>query len=343
MTNPDIRIGVGRCIYGLPLLVLSAFLTGCPGQSWLITPVTSRRELTETRIHRDAWPALDKVAVIDVTGIIRNTRPARLLGEGEQPVSLLAEELDKARRDPLVKAVILRINSPGGTVTASELMHDEIRRFRKCGKPVIAVLMDVAASGGYYIACACDEIIVHRTTITGSIGVIVQMFDISGTMQLVGVKSDAITSGPRKDSGSPFRAMTPEERALFQQVVNELYDRFVEVVREGRPALDETQVRSLADGRIYTARQALEAGLVDRIGTWHDALDAARQRSGAKRVRAVLYHRPLDYRPNYYAAAPTLLPTEVNLVGLNVGQALESAAPEFLYLWQPGVFNVAQP
>ena len=168
-------LGVAACL----------FAAGCTPPSLLITPVSGRRGLTETEISRDSIFALDKIALIDVSGTIQNGSTMRLFGEGENPVSVLLEQLDKARRDPLVKAVILRINSPGGTVVTSELMHDEITHFKKSGKPVVAVMMDVAASGGYYIACACDEIVAQPSTVTGSIGVIMLMFDVSGTMTMI--------------------------------------------------------------------------------------------------------------------------------------------------------------
>jgi protease-4 len=251
-------------------------------------------------------------------------------------VSLLLEQLDIAREDPRVKGVILRINSPGGTVVASELMRDEILHFRKSGKPVVAVLMDVAASGGYYIACACDEIVAQPSTVTGSIGVLMQTVDVSGTMNLIGVKSDAITSGPNKDAGSPLRAMKPEERQLFQTIVNEMHDRFVRVVDEGRANLDEQQVRALADGRIYTARQALEAGLIDRVAGMREAVAVAKQRAGVKRVRLVTYHRPFDYRANYYSKAPAFPPGDTNLLKLETNALLEQTTPRFYYLWRPG-------
>ncbi|UCF34339.1 MAG: S49 family peptidase, partial [Phycisphaerales bacterium] len=163
------------------LLVITTLLTGCIGDSILLTPVSTKRELVEKEMFRESFFARDKIALIDVSGILLNAPKPELFGEGEHSVSLLLEQLQKARKDERVKAVLLRINSPGGTVTASELMHDEVVHFRKAsGKPVIAYTMDVAASGGYYIACGCDEIIAHPSSITGSIGVVMQMFDVSG-------------------------------------------------------------------------------------------------------------------------------------------------------------------
>ncbi len=313
-------------------------LAGCGQPSLLITPVSARAELEETELSRDSFFARDKIVLIDVTGLILNTPAAQFLGEGEQPVSLLLEQFDKARRDPRVKGVLLRINSPGGSVVASELMHDEISHFRRIsGKPVIAVMMDVAASGGYYIACACDEIVAQPSTVTGSIGVMMQTVDVTGTMNLIGVKTDAITSGALKDAGSPLRAMKPEERELFQKVVNEMYDRFVAVVDAGRAKLDEQAVRKLADGRVYTAKQALEAGLIDRIATLHESVGLVKERIGSSSVRLVKYHRWHEYRPNYYAAAPDLPSATVNLLNVDLRQWRGGATPQFLYLWAPGM------
>jgi protease-4 len=301
----------------------------------LITPVSAQRDLQERVLMRDSWLAFDKIALIDVTGVLSNAPKRQLFGTGEHPVSLLLEQLNKARNDRAVKAVVLRINSPGGGVTASELMHDEITHFKRSGKPVIAVLMDVAASGGYYIACACDEIMAQPSTVTGSIGVIMQLFDVSGTMEIVGVHADAVTSGAFKDAGSPFRSMRPEERDIFQTIVNDMYDRFIEVVDRGRPDLDETTVRTLGDGRVYSAKQALDAGLIDRIGTLREAVELAKQRAGVKRGRLVVYQRPFDYRSTYYANAATRS-NQFNLLNIDLTDWAGSPTPRFMYLWTPG-------
>ncbi len=310
---------------------------GCIPNSFLITPVNSRRDLVETELSRDSLFAIDKIALIDVTGVIQNTHSSTLLSDGEHAVSLLLEQLDKARCDPFVKAVILRINSPGGTVVASELMHDEITRFRQSGKPIVAVMMDVAASGGYYIACACDQIVAQPSTITGSIGVIMLMVDLSGTMSKIGVRTDAITSGVHKDSGSPFRPMRPEERELFENIVEDMYERFVKVVVQGRPTLDEKRARELADGRVYTAGQALEHGLIDGIANLRETVEAIKCRIGARSIRLVTYHRAYDYRPNYYARTPDRPTVDVNLLRLDTAGAFPPPAPQFLYLWHPGI------
>ncbi|MBU0717511.1 MAG: signal peptide peptidase SppA [Planctomycetes bacterium] len=326
----------GLVVTAMAATVSLSSLAGCSRPSMLISMVDGRQALTETTLERDSWWAIDKIVVIEVSGILTNSPKVQLLGEGEHPVSVLLEKLTKARRDPTVKAVILRINSPGGTVVASELMHDEIRRFKESGKPVVAVMMDVAASGGYYIACACDEIAAQPSTITGSIGVVLQMIDVSRTMDLIGVKADAITSGEHKDTGSPFRPMRPEERELFQQIIDEMYGRFVKVVAAGRPGLDEDGVRAIADGRVYTATQAVELGLIDRIATMREVIAGLKQRIGRKNIRLVTYHRYLDYKPNYYAAAPRSPVGDVNLLNIDLSTRLTPPTPRFMYLWCPG-------
>lgn len=314
-------------------------VAGCMPDGILLTPVSTNRELVEETVIREPGLPSDKIAVIDVTGILMNAYEPQFFGQGEHPVSRLLEQLDKAERDPHVVAVVLRINSPGGSVTASELVHQEIARFRKStGKPVFAMMMDVAASGGYYVACACDEIWAYNSTVTGSIGVLAQFLDVSGTMQKIGMNAPAITSGPNKDAGSPFKSMTPEQRAIFQTIVDDMYDGFVAVVTSGRPGLTEEKVRELADGRVYTAGQALKLGLIDHIGTIRDALAALKQRTGSKAVRVVTYRRPLEYRPNYYAQAPGAPSTgvDVNLIKLDVPGLAGLGTPQFLYLWAPG-------
>lgn len=319
------------------LLVGSMAVSGCSAPGLLITPVSTNRELEERVVAREGRFVRDKIAVIDVSGILLNMHTPGLLSEGEHPVSLLREKLDVARHDNNVKAVILRINSPGGTVTASELMYDEIMTFRKAThKPVYALMMDVAASGGYYIACACDHITAYESTVTGSIGVIMQLFDVTGTMTKIGVKTEAITSGEFKDAGSPFKWLSDEEREIFQGIVDNFYDQFVRVVADGRPFLDENSVRTVADGRIYSARDAVSVGLVDQIGSMRSTIVLLKQRLELSRVKVVMYDRPLGYRPNYYAEAPAGTGTQINLLNVNLPE-WTPPTPRFLYLWQPGV------
>ncbi len=334
MINHNHNIRVLVLAVFMPFLAIQA---GCGPQSFKITPVPTDRALEESVLIDEGGLLTPKIALIDVDGIIMNRELGGFLSEGEHPVSLLIEKLDKAAKDKSVKALILRINSPGGSVTASDIMYSELLRFKKETKgkrPVVAVLSDVAASGGYYIACAADEIVAHPTTVTGSIGVIMQMVNFAGTMSKIGVKADAITSGKMKDAGSPLREMKPEEREVFQSLVNQFYDRFVKTVAAGRPKLTEEQVRTIADGRVWSAQQALELGLIDRIGTLRDALADVKEQLGLKKARVVCYHRPLGWKPNVYAESTAGQP-QVNLVNVALPPTWVRPEPQFMYLWAP--------
>lgn len=326
-----------RCWNCALFTLCMSFCGGCAPTGFKITPVPVDRTLKEVELQRDAGWTSDKIALIDVSGVIMNSAKPGLLSKGEHPVSLLLEKLDAARQDGKVKAAILRINSPGGSVTASDIMHSEILRFRAGGKPVVAVMMDVAASGGYYIACACDEIVAYPTSVTGSIGVIMQTVDLTGAMTKIGVASEAIKSGPMKDAGSPFRTLAPEERAIFQGVIDEMYQRFVEVVDQGRKNLDREKVLKLADGRIYTAGQAHDAGLIDHIGSLREAVQRTKQLAGIERCRVVTYQRPLSWHPNIYAQVhdEQPAPQATSLFHLDWPSWLRPGEVNFMYLWTP--------
>jgi protease-4 len=277
-----------------------------------------------------------KVLMVEVDGVITESSDvADFFGTvSEGMVGRLREELDLARKDDAVKALVLRINSPGGTVTGSDLIYDEIQRFKHERKlPVIAQLMGTAASGGYYVALAADEIHAERTTVTGSIGVIFSGFNLAGLMEKLGVENQTITSGAFKDAGSMLRRMRPEERAQMQSVIDDLYARFLEVVKAGRTKLTAEQIRTLADGRIYSASQAQKLGLVDEIGTLDSSVKRARELAGVGSARVITYHRPREYTNNYYTRAN---PRREPLVDVWPSQ-LTLQGPAFLYLWAPGL------
>jgi protease-4 len=254
--------------------------------------------------------------------------------ESRPQVPLLArvrEELEMAEDDDRVRAVVLRINSPGGTVTASDILYHEITSFKARRKiPVVACILDVGASGGYYIALAADRIVVHPTTVTGSIGVLMLTVNASGLLEKIGVSASYVTSGDFKDMGSPFRSVRPEERAIFQNLIDRFYGRFVELVARSRK-LDEARVRAFADGRVYTAGQALELGLVDQIGYLEDAIKAGKSAAGLDEARVVTYHRPRQYRATIYSSAETPAP----VTGIPELARLVVSGPRFLYLWWP--------
>jgi protease-4 len=277
----------------------------------------------------------NKVAIIDVEGVILNARSSGLLGSGENPVSLFRERLDAAAADSRIKAVVLRINSPGGAVTASDIMYQDLLRFRRdtC-KPVVACMMDVAASGGYYISMACDRVYAHPTTVTGSIGVIMSLYNAHGLFEKIGLASNPIKSGPNKDLGNPGRPMTEEERQILQGIVNGFYDQFVAVVVKGRN-LPEERIRALADGRVYMGLDARKLGLVDEIGYLDDAIQSAMDMACLCDARVVAYDRCDGYRGSIYAGLPRL-PSEIN-VKFDVPGLGHQGGAAFMYLWEPGV------
>ncbi len=325
-------------VSGLSVVMLAfTALAGCGPQGFKITPVPADRSLEESVVMDDGGLFLPKIALIEVEGVLIDRERSGLFSEGENPVAFLVEKLDKAAKDKSVKAVVLRINSPGGSVTASDLMHSEVLHFKqktKGKRPVVAVLSNVAASGGYYVACSADEIVACPTTVTGSIGVIMQMINFAGTMTKIGVKAEAIKSGAMKDAGSPFREMKPEDREMFQGLVDNFYNRFVKVVATGRPKLTEEKVRQIADGRVWSAQQALELGLVDRIASLRETLADVKQKIGVKKMRVVEYHRPLGWKPNIHAEAPGG-PPQVNLVNVVLPPDWIQPEPQFMYLWVP--------
>ncbi len=278
-----------------------------------------------------------KIVMMDLSGLLADETPGFSLNPEPQRVPLLArvqEELRKADKDDRVKALIVRINSPGGTITASDTVYREIDEFKRKKKiPVIAAIMDVGASGGYYAALAADTITVVPTTVTGSIGVVMLTVNAQGLMEKIGVAPMAIKSGPLKDSGSPFRPLTPEERAVFQGVIDDMFGRFVTLIAKSRK-MTEARVRGFADGRIYTAQEALALGLVDRIAYLDEVIGLAKEQAGLDEARVVMYHRPKEYRASIYAAAvaesPSLLAAVSQLSG-----AIGGTGPRFMYLWMP--------
>jgi protease-4 len=277
-----------------------------------------------------------KILLMDVSGVLSDESASIALTTPPPKVPIVArvrEELKKAEDDDEIKALIVRINSPGGTITASDLIYREIVAFKARKKvPVVAVMMDVAASGGYYAALAADTIIAMPTTVTGSIGVIMLTLNAQGLMEKIGVAPLAIKSADKKDAGSPFRQLTPEERAIFQSVIDQMYGRFVGLIVEHRK-IPEERVRAFADGRIYTADQAKALGLVDSIGYMDDVVASARKAAGLEQAKIIMYHRPREYRSNFYSASPATPGLEASLGSL--GALLSGTGPRFMYLWWP--------
>lgn len=218
-----------------------------------------------------------RIGIVFVEGPISGETSGVLGGQGQS--CQLMVELRRFRDDPTVKAVVLRLNSPGGSAAAAQEIVAEVRRLREAGKVVVASMGDVAASGAYWIASACDHIVANPGTVTGSIGVIIQIGNLQELYQKLGIEFSTIKSGEHKDMGSPERPLTPEERSLFQAMVDDVHSQFVAAVVEGRKMPAE-KVQELADGRIFTGQQAKDLGLVDSLGNLYDAIRTAKDLAG---------------------------------------------------------------
>lgn len=276
-----------------------------------------------------------KVLVVELSGLISSHRREGFI-ERPNMVAQVKEVLTVAAEDDDVKAVVVRINSPGGTVTASDVLYHELRAFKEKRKvPVVASILDVGTSGGYYVAAAADKIVAHPSSITGSLGVIMLTVNASGLLEKIGIETTTVASGPRKDMGSPLRAMTSEERAIFQGVIDAFYERFLGVIEQGRPNLTKEQVRKLADGRIYSGEQAKSLGLVDEVGYLEDAIELAKREAGVKEARVVLYRRPGQYRHNIYSSLLGGDRIWAGLSRMDLMGLVRGTTPQFMYLWMP--------
>ena len=224
--------------------------------------------------EKKAFALGDKIAVVDIKGVITSSRN-------------IVEQIDNFKEDDDVKAIILRINSPGGGVGPSQEIYREVLRAKE-KKKIIASIESVGASGGYYVACASDLIVANPGTITGSIGVVMEFSNVEDLLKKIGLRSYVIKSGKHKDIGSPLREMTSEERSILQGVIDSVHSQFVRAVAEGRN-MEERKVRQIADGRIFSGEQAKELGLVDRLGGLQDAIEIAAEMVGIEGKPAVIY------------------------------------------------------
>ena len=254
----------------------------------------------------------DAVAVLRLDGSITSSSQDYVTTTGITP-DRVRSLLDRADVDPAVKAIVVRVNSPGGSVVASDEIYRALLAY---DKPVVISMGDTAASGGYYISCGGDHVMAHPDTLTGSIGVISQFLTVEDLLDNVGVEAVVITTGPRKDIGSPYRDMTEDEKALWRDILDQVYQDFVDVVAEARELPEET-VRELADGSIYTGQQALEHGLVDAVGTRDDAIQKAGELGGIEGEPRVIELKPqptfLEMLYTFQSRSP--MPTLEEIIG----------------------------
>ncbi|WP_372371126.1 signal peptide peptidase SppA [Candidatus Uabimicrobium sp. HlEnr_7] len=272
-----------------------------------------------------------KILVVSVEGMISDSGPDSYIVKSKY----IEKVFEQAAKDKNIRGVILNINSPGGTITATDKMYNTIAKYKsKMNVPVIAYFDSVAASGGYYMAMACDKIISHATTITGSIGVIMSFYQAQELLEnKLGIESVVIKSGEHKDIGSSSRKTTDSEREILNSILQEMYSTFLEKVRAGRSELKdmpEDELKKIADGRIYTGKQALAHKLVDELGYFSDAQDVICELSGLKRKEVSF----VEYKKNSNAFLD-LLKAESSVQGSLQNMIRKEFTANFYYLWRP--------
>lgn len=302
------------------------------------SPVNNALPLVEMPVLAGGSPSCAKIALIDVDGVLLNQDLTGLMSMGENPVALFREKLEYVQRNGQYRAVILRINSPGGGVTATDIMWRDLRQFKEAtGLPVVACLMDLGTGGAYYLATGADAIVAHPTTITGGMGVILNAYNLQDAMNMWNIVGVPIKSGSKIDIGSPVREMSEECRGILQAVADHFHHRFQDVVLRSRTQykpIDKEGKEKDFDGRIFTAEVALEKHLIDSIGYLDDAVEIACQHASSSDASVVMLHRPNDHARSPYAVTPNT-PLQGSLLPINIPGLQRAELPTFFYMWQP--------
>jgi protease-4 len=287
------------------IVVITVFATG------------PRDTLTEELIQSGSYR--NKIVIIKLEGIIDSLQAENM-----------KKQLKRARKDRRVKGLIISVNSPGGTISGSDQIYNEIRKYRnESGTPVVAFMQGMAASGGYYASVACDKIMAEQTTLTGSIGVIFGHFVLQQLLEeKLGVQPVIIASGAKKSWLSMFQPFEEEQRQYVEdRLINPAYERFVEVVDEGRSTLDVNEVKAVADGGIYSAKEAKKQELIDEIGYLDDAIVLVKSLAGIEKAQVVEYRRPFSL------AGFLTLQNKKNILQFDRAMLYELSTPQLLYLW----------
>jgi protease-4 len=323
-----------RLIPSVFLLTVAVLLV-CSCASLKIRVATVSEE--PLREYRLQGKERGKVLVIPVRGFISDSPKKQLIGERFSTVQEVVSHLKKAEKDEEIKAVLLEINSPGGTTTASDIIYHEIMRFKEKTKVrIIASLMDVAASGGYYIALPADRIIAHPTSIVGSVGVVFLKPKVMGLMEKLGLAVEVNKSGSEKDIGSPFRPSTAEEQRIFQDLTDRLGSRFLNLVEKHRK-MEPKLLSEISAARIYLPQEALRLGLIDRIAYLNDAISEAIALADLPKDAKVVVYRRTRYPDDNLYNTSTSLQSGANLplIELNFPEIMPALNPGFYYLWMP--------
>lgn len=313
------------------LLILVSALSGCASVSLFRDYSEPLREFT---LEGTAEP---KVVLVTVRGTLESGPEKETFREKPGIIQETVSQLDKAAADPSVKALVLAVDSPGGTATASDILYGELLAWKEKTKAKLVVCMlEVAASGGYYISLPADRIVAHPTTITGSVGTIFIRPRVVGLMDKIGVDVDVSKSGANKDMGSPFRQPTREEVELFDSIVADMNGRFLSLVAKHRKLSDEN-MRQISTARVFTAGQARKIGLVDEIGNIDFAVATARKLAGLPEdARLVVYRRTEYADDNPYNSLLTRMASQPALMDLGAAGDLLRRRAGFYHLWEPG-------
>lgn len=313
------------------LIVCVSFFSGCisPRINLISSPKDPLQEFTLS------GQGNDKILLVPVNGIISNKSEERFFIEKPGMVQEFMSHLQKATEDPAIKAVVVKVNSPGGSVTASDIMYHELMKFReKTGKKVVVMMMDLAASGGYYVSLPSDYIMAHPTTITGSIGVIFIRPNVAKILDKFGINVAATKSGENKDMGSPFRTPSPEEEKLFQKYTDDMANRFFGLVMKHRK-LSKQQMDVVKTARVFLADEAKSLGLVDQVGYIDDAVKKAEEiSSSAKDSKVIVYRRSVYYNDNAYNEAVSSSDGKTpSLMKEAFGSVFPDFEPGLYYMW----------
>jgi protease IV len=317
-------------VAGIGMTAMSDLSEFSPTQ---LSTVKKQPKLREVMVQDAPKASTNRIVQIDLDGVIMSGEvPVGLFGQTESMVESIKRQLAQASRDTRVKAIVLRINSPGGEVTASDTLYAAVKEVSKV-KPVIVYMDSVAASGGYYIACGATKIVASETTLTGSIGVIMEGLSYHGLFEKIGMGANTFTSGKFKDTLSGARPMREDERAYIQGLVDKMYERFVSIVAEARKLPVAELTTGVADGRVMTGAEAVEVKLADQVGYIEDAYDLARTEAKAPDAMVVSYTRePTSFMDILTMEARAPKSVELTLPG---AAALPALQPGRLYYLPP--------
>jgi protease-4 len=331
------RFGVG-CLWALVILLAIVAIFSLLINAALIAeraPSAMKEVFTPYKEKIYSGEGDDKIALIEAKGILVDQSDAGFFGMKESMVQRVKRQIRQAAEDEDVKAILLRVESPGGGITESNEIHKELLKFKETKKKVVVSMGNIAASGGYYIAAPADLIVVQETTITGSIGVIAQMFNISKLLKRWDIEMITIKSGANKDLMNPFAPTKEEHKKIIQDLISGMYEKFLAVVSEGRKhvGLKPEDVRKLADGRIYAAKEALDLKLVDKVGFLDDAIEETKKLCGLEEATVIKYHKEKTFADLFQMLAPSA-GVRIQL-DLSPDSLPQLQTPKFMYLWTP--------